>query len=237
MRKIYLFGGTSEIGGNIAKQITDTYSDVDKNVVRITTSDIVGSGIRWNPSDITEVKKTLEKIDLKAEDIVIIALGTLKEIQNEDVIDLNVLDDMYRVNQLIPTIVLADSFNKLSTQGGGNILVLTSTAAFPVLDENFTYGSAKSGLDAFAKYLQRNSKSKSVKISLVRSSFVATKLNFNRKPTPLSLTTDEVAKIVVQNFGRKVIWTPRFFQSVSFLLMYFPFLKSIANLFVRKSKN
>ena len=237
MRKIYLFGGTSEIGGAIAKQITDTFPDADKDVFRITTSDIVGSGIRWNPSDITELKKTLEKIDLKEEDIVIIALGTLKEIQNQDAIDLNVLDDMYRVNQLIPTIVLADSFNKLSIQGGGNILVLTSTAAFPVLDENFAYGSAKSSLDAFAKYLQRNSQSKNVKISLVRSSFVSTKLNFNRKPTPLSLTTSEVAKIVVQNFGKKAIWTPKVFQTVSFFLMYFPLLKSIANFFVRKSKN
>ncbi len=237
MRKIYLFGGTSEIGRAIAKQITNTFADVDKDVFHITTSQVAGSGIRWNPINIIEVKETLEKIDLQRGDIVIIALGTLKEIQSGEVIDLNTLDEMYRVNQLIPTIVLADIFNKLSSQRGGNILVLTSTAAFPVLDENFTYGSAKSNLDAFARYLQRNSKDKSLKISIIRSSFVATKLNLNRKPTPLSLTTNEVAKIVVQNFGQKVIWTPRIFQSISFFLMYFPLLKEVANLFVRKSKN
>jgi short-subunit dehydrogenase len=237
MRKIYLFGGTSEIGGAIVKQIADKFFDVEKEVVRITTSEVVGSGIRWNPTSIAEVRRTLEKLDLKGDDIVVIALGTLRDIQDEEFIDPNGLDDMYRVNQIIPTIVLADTFNKLSSLGGGNILVLTSTAAFPVLDENFIYGSAKSNLDAFAKYLQRISKSNNVKISIVRSSFVATKLNLNRKPTPFSLTTDQVAKIVVRNFGRKVIWTPRIFQSISFILTHFPLLKFVANHFIRKSRN
>lgn len=236
MGKIYLFGGTSEIGGAIATKIIDTLPGVENEIIRITTSEVVESGIRWNPTSIGEVKRTLEKLDLECNDIVIISIGTLREVLNKGVINLDGLDDMYRINQHLPIIILADAFNRLSVLGGGNIIVLTSTAAFPVLDENFVYGSAKSNLDAFAKYLQKISKSSNVKISIVRSSFVATKLNANRKPTPFSLTANQVARIVVRHFGEKVIWTPKIFQTISFFLTNIPALKLIANHLIRKSK-
>jgi short-subunit dehydrogenase len=124
----------------------------------------------------------------------------------------------------------------MKSNNGGKIIVLSSTAAFPVLKSNFLYGLAKLGLDMYSRYLQSSFVQSQVDITIVRSGFVATKLNQGRRPTPFSRSSAEVAELIVKNLDKSIIWTPPIFRTISYLLTKSKFLRKFANSLVEKSK-
>lgn len=93
----------------------------------------------------------------------------------------------------------------------------------------------KKSLDIIACNLRESDSTSKVSISVVRSGFVATKLNKGRKPTPFARTAEEVAKTVYKNLGKKVIWTPWYLVLISGLLTFSKSFRKLASKKIQKS--
>ena len=237
MPKIVIFGGSSEIGNAIARKLSHDPKREISRVIRVSSSLMGEDIIRWKPRQTIDVLETIEKIPFEKGDIVIVALGSLGNVLVLDAQTSQFLEwnSILSLNFNIAATALLLSHSALQRAGGGTIVVLGSAAAFPVLKSNFYYGSAKLALDSIAYSLQEFSSTSRVSISIVRSAFVPTKLNKNRRPTPLSLSAEQVAALVHNNLGARVIWTPRIFKYISLILRLNGFARKMANKSVTSS--
>lgn len=237
MSKIVLFGGSSEIGIKVAEKLFKNKPEFDH--IKLVSTSLQDSEytVRWDPQNAADVNNVLKKIVFEKDDIVIVAIGYLGEpsLLEQPKFNLEELEKIIRINFEIPLFVLMGASEALSKVGGGKIVVMTSSAAFPVLKTNLTYGTAKRSLDDIALHLSRTLKKSNIDISVVRSGFVPTKLNHGRKPTPFALTADQVAEIILNQFTARIIWTPTIFRIISFSLTWIPLLKKLAEKKVKAS--
>jgi len=99
---------------------------------------------------------------------------------------------------------------RMRRQGHGTIVVLSSVAAIRPRKANFVYGSAKAGLDAFARGLADSLHGTGVRLLLVRPGFVTGKMTAGMAPAPLASTPAEVGTAVAAALrGRRgQVWVP-----------------------------
>ena len=76
---------------------------------------------------------------------------------------------------------------------------------------NYVYGSAKAGLDGFARGLADALHGSGVRLLLVRPGFVIGRMTEGMSPAPLSSTPPQVADATAAALakGRTEIWVPR----------------------------
>ena len=231
MSNIILFGGSSEIGIKVAEKIFTDSPRFDHITLVSTSLQDSQWTVKWDPQSATDVTDVLEKIVFEKDDIVIIATGYLGEpnLLEQPKFNLQEIEKIIRINFEIPLFVLMGASEELSKVGGGKIMVMTSTAAFPVLETNLVYGTAKRHLDDLALHLSRTLSKSNIDISVIRSGFVPTKLNEGRKATPFAITADQVADIVTKQINAKIIWTPSIFKLISLSLTWIPLMKKLAS--------
>lgn len=99
----------------------------------------------------------------------------------------------------------------MRSAGRGAIVVFSSVAGVRPRRANYVYGSAKSGLDAFARGLTDALHGSGVRLLLVRPGFVIGRMTEGMSPAPLSSTPTQVADAVAGALakGRTEIWVPR----------------------------
>jgi short-subunit dehydrogenase len=99
----------------------------------------------------------------------------------------------------------------MRSAGNGAIVVFSSVAGVRPRRANYVYGSAKSGLDAFARGLTDALHGSGVRLLLVRPGFVIGRMTEGMSPAPLSSTPTQVADAVAGALakGRSEIWVPR----------------------------
>jgi short-subunit dehydrogenase len=104
--------------------------------------------------------------------------------------------------------VLADT---MRAAGHGDIVVFSSVAGARVRRANYVYGSAKAGLDGFARGLTDALHGSGVRVLLVRPGFVIGRMTDGMPPAPLSSTPSQVAEAAAAALakGRSEIWVPR----------------------------
>jgi short-subunit dehydrogenase len=104
--------------------------------------------------------------------------------------------------------VLTDT---MRAAGGGDIVVFSSVAGARVRRANYVYGSAKAGLDGFARGLTDALHGSGVRVLLVRPGFVIGRMTEGMTPAPLSSTPSQVAEATAAALakGRSEIWVPR----------------------------
>jgi decaprenylphospho-beta-D-erythro-pentofuranosid-2-ulose 2-reductase len=100
--------------------------------------------------------------------------------------------------------------SRLRDQGRGTIVVLSSVAAVRPRKANFVYGSAKAGLDAFARGLADSLHGTGVRVVLVRPGFVTGRMTAGMSPAPMSSTPAQVgaATAAALRGGKAVVWIP-----------------------------
>jgi decaprenylphospho-beta-D-erythro-pentofuranosid-2-ulose 2-reductase len=121
--------------------------------------------------------------------------------------------------------------------GGGEIIVVSSAAAFPVLDSNSIYSASKLMLDEVSQSISRDLQKHQIRILLVRPGFVPTKLHRRRSSSFLSTSTEKISSAVIKKLRRKtygVVWIPKPWALVSWTLNFFPFTRRIASRLMRK---
>ena len=113
---------------------------------------------------------------------------------------------------------------RMRAQGRGTIVVLSSVAAVRPRKANPVYGSAKAGLDAFARGLADLLHGTGVRVLLVRPGFVTGRMTAGMPPAPLSTTPEAVGKATAAALrrGRSTVWVPPALAGVALALKLVP---------------
>jgi len=142
-------------------------------------------------------------------DTVISAAGVLIP-QDEVERDVTRAADMVETNFTGHVTSLLAIASRLRAQGRGTIVVLSSVAAVRPRKANFVYGSAKAGLDAFARGLADSLHGTGVRVVLVRPGFVTGRMTAGMSPAPMSSTPAQVgaATAAALGGGKASVWIP-----------------------------
>ena len=142
-------------------------------------------------------------------DMVISAAGVLIP-QDEVERDVTRAADMVETNFTGHVTSLLAIASRMRAQGRGTIVVLSSVAAVRPRKANFVYGSAKAGLDAFARGLADSLHGSGVQVVLVRPGFVTGRMTAGMSPAPLSSTPAQVgaATAAALRGGKASVWIP-----------------------------
>ena len=122
---------------------------------------------------------------------------------------------MIEVNFTSHVTTLLAAVAKLRAQGQGTIVVLSSIAAIRPRKANYVYGSAKAGLDAFARGLADALHGTGIRLLLVRPGFVIGRMTEGMSAAPMSSTSAQVGQAVAARLRRAggtapggLIWVP-----------------------------
>lgn len=98
----------------------------------------------------------------------------------------------------------------LREQGHGTLVVLSSVAGQRPRRDNYVYGSAKAGLDAFARGLGEALRGTGARVMVVRPGFVRTRMTAGMRPRVFAQTPEQVAAAIVAGLDRRasVVWAP-----------------------------
>jgi decaprenylphospho-beta-D-erythro-pentofuranosid-2-ulose 2-reductase len=142
-------------------------------------------------------------------DMVISAAGVLIP-QEEAERDVTRAADMVETNFTGHVTSLLAIASLMRAQGRGTIVVLSSVAAVRPRKANFVYGSAKAGLDAFARGLADSLHGTGVRVVLVRPGFVTGRMTAGMSPAPMSSTPAQVgaATAAALRGGKASVWIP-----------------------------
>ncbi|AXB45871.1 decaprenylphospho-beta-D-erythro-pentofuranosid-2-ulose 2-reductase [Amycolatopsis albispora] len=113
---------------------------------------------------------------------------------------------------------------KLKQQGHGTIIAMSSVAGERVRRSNFLYGSSKAGFDGFFLGLGEALAPYGVKVTVVRSGQVRTKMTEGMKDAPLTTDAEQVATTAVDaaRRGKDLVWSPAPFRFVMSALRHVP---------------
>jgi decaprenylphospho-beta-D-erythro-pentofuranosid-2-ulose 2-reductase len=116
------------------------------------------------------------------------------------------------------------SLTILRGEPGARLIVFSSIAAVRPRIGNIVYGSAKSGLDAFARELAAPAKQVGVQVVVVRPGFVHSRMTEGLEAAPFATTPDQVANDMVAGLkkGRAIIHSPAVLAPVGLVLKNLP---------------
>lgn len=114
--------------------------------------------------------------------------------------------------------------NKMSDQGFGQIIVMSSVAGERVRRTNFVYGSTKAGLDGFYLGLGEALRDDGVRVLVIRPGQVRTRFSAHVKEAPLTVNKEDVAELAVTAAakGKDLVWAPGTFRYVMMVLRHVP---------------
>jgi decaprenylphospho-beta-D-erythro-pentofuranosid-2-ulose 2-reductase len=216
--RVMLIGGTSEIGLAILAALglpADAeiiLAGRDEQRLAAAGKELPGQ-IRTVPYDATDTVSHQAFVDdVFAEgpvDLVISAAGVL--IGQDDVErDVQRAAAMIETNFTGHVSTLLAVGEKMRARGRGTIVVLSSVAAVRPRKANPVYGSAKAGLDAFARGFADRLHGTGVRVVLVRPGFVTGRMTAGMPPAPLATTPDAVGRATAAALrrGQDTVWVP-----------------------------
>lgn len=156
-------------------------------------------------------------------DLVIAATGILTPQDDVDAEPI-LAARMIEVNFTSHVTTLLAAVAKLRAQGQGTIVVLSSIAAIRPRKANYVYGSAKAGLDAFARGLADALHGTGIRLLLVRPGFVIGRMTEGMSAAPMSSTPAQVGQAVATALEGKAteIWVPRGLAGLATVLKLMP---------------
>ena len=234
-QSLLLLGGTSEIGLAVAARFA---ADRPLRVVLAARPsprlDAASARLRDLGCDVSTVAFDARAFDTHAEvvdkafaggdiDVCVVAFGLLGD-QERAWTDVDAAVELAEVNYTATVSVGVLLARRLSAQGHGSLVALSSVAGERARRSNFVYGSTKAGMDAFYTGLTEALRPSGVHVAVVRPGFVRTKMTEGLKPAPLSVTADQVADTVVDavRHRRELVWAPPPLRFVMSALRHVP---------------
>jgi decaprenylphospho-beta-D-erythro-pentofuranosid-2-ulose 2-reductase len=232
---IALFGGTSEIGLAILK----TFVGPSTERVILACRDTAGGDavadsfdehitvdvIKWEALDLAAGPNIISTLgeDPRDIDLVIIAAATLGEQATFDMHPV-LAGEAIVTNTASPIAILTAAASTMTTQGHGNIIVVSSVAGVRVRSDNRVYGASKSGLDSFALALANHLEATGVSLTVVRPGFVHGRMTKGLKPAPFATNPATVAAATYDAVtdGRRVVWVPKSLRFVFAIFRILP---------------
>jgi decaprenylphospho-beta-D-erythro-pentofuranosid-2-ulose 2-reductase len=156
-------------------------------------------------------------------DVVLVTFGVLGN-QSEAEADAAVALEIARINYLGTISVAVPVAQRLTQQGHGTLVALSSVAGERARRSNFVYGSSKAGMDAFLQGLGDSLVGTGVRVMVVRPGFVVSKMTEGMDPAPLSTTPEAVADAIVGGLARRsdTVWVPAPLRYVMTVLRHTP---------------
>jgi decaprenylphospho-beta-D-erythro-pentofuranosid-2-ulose 2-reductase len=157
-------------------------------------------------------------------DLIIVAFGRLGE---PFVLDADPADtaDLVELNGAAACGAAHAAVRRLTEQGHGTLVVLSSVAARRVRRENAPYAAGKAALDAYTSALIDMTHGTAVRVVLVRPGFVRGRMTEGRPVAPLATTPSAVARDVVAAIATDrsgIVWSPRSLRAVMTVLTAAP---------------
>jgi decaprenylphospho-beta-D-erythro-pentofuranosid-2-ulose 2-reductase len=235
VQKVFLLGGTSEIGLAIARALAGD------RTIAVVLAGRPGPGLDAAADGLRAAGHKAETVAFDAEDeasyatavetgfagndvdVAVIAFGVLGDAEAAWQ-DPAVLRSLATVNYTAPVTVGVEVAERMRRQGRGAIVVLSSVAGERPRRSNFAYGSTKAGVDAFFTGLREALRPDGVRVLVVRPGFVRTKMTAGMDPAPLSVTADQVADVAVRGLrsGKETVWAPAPMRAVMSVLRHVP---------------
>jgi decaprenylphospho-beta-D-erythro-pentofuranosid-2-ulose 2-reductase len=237
-RSVVVLGGSSEIAGALVDRLVAhrcrtlvlAGKDPEALAHAAKRAEAKGAGttktVVFDARDMEHVEDTIAAcFDAVADtvDLVLVTVGLLGDAA-VDVTDGNRIAENIVVNFVWPAVALGSIAQRLRSQGYGRIIVFSSVAGVRSRASNFIYGSAKSGLDAYALGLAETLQGTGVRLQVVRSGFVRTKMTAGLRPAPFAVYAETVAAVVMREIerDRSVIWVPPFLRWIFLALRHLP---------------
>jgi decaprenylphospho-beta-D-erythro-pentofuranosid-2-ulose 2-reductase len=156
-------------------------------------------------------------------DVVLVTFGVLGN-QSEAEADAAVALEIARINYLGTISVAVPVAQRLTQQGHGTLVALSSVAGERARRSNFVYGSSKAGMDAFLQGLGDSLVGSGVRVMVVRPGFVVSKMTEGMDPAPMSTTPEAVADAIVTGLARgsETVWVPAPLRYVMTVLRHTP---------------
>lgn len=235
-QKILLLGGSSEIGLAIVREYL---GHARANVVLALrpgrdqdalATDLRAAGARevtFVDFDATQPQTHAEVIERAWAggdvDVAIVAFGVLGD-QERLWHDQPAAVEAFAVNTTAAVSVGVLLGQKMSAQGYGQIIAISSVAGVKIRRSNFVYGATKAGMDGFYTGLAQALEPAGVRVLVVRPGQVRTRMTAGLAEAPLTVDADEVARAAYDaaRKGKALIWTPRAFELVMAGLQHVP---------------
>jgi decaprenylphospho-beta-D-erythro-pentofuranosid-2-ulose 2-reductase len=237
VQSVLVFGGGSDIAlatvrrlvGRRARTVVlaahhpDTLDDARAELLAAgaTTVEVVGFDAEATETHVALVEDLFDRFgDF---DVVLVTFGVLGN-QSEAEADAAVALEIARVNYLGTISVAVPVAQRLTQQGHGTLVALSSVAGERARRSNFVYGSSKAGMDAFLQGLGDSLVGTGVRVMVVRPGFVVSKMTEGMDPAPLSTTPDAVADAIVSGLARRseTVWVPAQLRYVMMVLRHTP---------------
>lgn len=221
--RVIVLGGTSEIAIAIVRELQSRAPrelallgrDVDA-LARV-AEDLTSAGCQraltfeLDALDLARHEQAIGQAfdELGGADIVIVAVGVLGE-RGGLPDEISGAVEVLRVNLMGAGSLLMHSARRLSEQGSGTLVVLSSVAGERARAANVVYGASKAGLDALAQGLGDALHDQGVRVMVVRPGFVHTRMTQGLQPAPLSTTPQALARVVADGLdrGSHTVWAP-----------------------------
>jgi len=230
-QRILVLGGKSELANSIMSQLPIA-SDAKVILCGRNTANIpqlktlANHQVQELEIDFSSVELAIDLVEnvfkTSEIDLVLFAFGVLGNEVNQ--LSRDIVKEVLNINFFSQAQLLAVVYKNLATQMHGQILYISSVAAIRPRRRNFVYGASKSGVDFFARGLQKLSKGDNVFITILRPGFVHIKMTAGLSAAPFATEKDVVARIAVKGLMRKkpVVYAPRILILVMFMLRILP---------------
>lgn len=230
-----IFGGRSEIGGELAVRLARGATMVlaardperltdQQAAVRAAAADAVHV-TAFDADDLASHGPLLDAITAEHGPITtaVLAFGILGD-QARAEKDADHAVQIVHTDYVAQISLLTHLAQRMQAAGRGTIVVFSSVAGVRVRRANYVYGSAKAGLDGFASGLADALHGTGVRLLIVRSGFVIGRMTHGMTPAPMSSTPSEVAAATARALakGRRTVWAPRMLRPVFFGMRLLP---------------
>jgi decaprenylphospho-beta-D-erythro-pentofuranosid-2-ulose 2-reductase len=237
-QSVLVLGGTSDIALAVTRRLVDGRATTvvlagrDDAALSRSADELRAHGAKrvetvlFDAADATSADATIAAAFEAAQgpiDLVLVAVGLLGD-QDELDDDPAGTAQLFEVNLTWPAAALAALRPRLLAQGAGQVAVFSSIAGVRVRRANFTYGSTKAGLDAYANGFAESVRSKGIHVQVIRPGFVRTKMTEGMDEAPFTTDVDTAADTIVKGLGTKarVIWSPPLLQAVALVMRHLP---------------
>ena len=168
------------------------------------------------------IETFVEGVAAKPIDIVLVAQGALTE-QPKASKNLSYLKQQLELNAVSVAVVVEAFASVLEKQGGGTLGVIGSVAGDRGRAYNYSYGASKSLIETYTQGLQQRFAGSKVSVSLIKPGPTATPMTSGHAGK--MATPESVAGVIVSGLrsGRLVIYAPRFWEQIMFVVRCIPF--------------
>jgi NAD(P)-dependent dehydrogenase (short-subunit alcohol dehydrogenase family) len=232
---IVVFGGHSEIGGELAVRLARGATvvlaarspqrlDGQQAAIRAAGAD----GVYVKEFDADDLASHGPLIDLIAAEhgpisTAVLAFGILGDAARAET-DPEHAVAIVHTDYVAQVSLLTHLATRMRAEGRGRLVVFSSVAGVRVRRANYVYGSAKAGLDGFASGLADALYGTGVQLLVARPGFVIGRMTHGMTPAPFSSTPPQVATATARALakGRRTVWVPWVLRPVFFCMRLVP---------------